>query len=114
MSSKELVSEEEMSALLPNDGDKTQEKPAKIVPYNFRHPDRLSKEQVRSLYLLHDLFGHILTTGLPLFMRTVFEVDLISVEQKPYGEYVRGLSDPTNIFTFSTKSLTGVFAIELN
>ena len=33
-------------------------------------------------------------------MRTVFEVDLISVEQKPYGEYVRGLSDPTNILRF--------------
>lgn len=114
MEEKELLSDEEMSALLPPEDPTPRERQHRIVPYNFRHPDRLSKEQVRSLYLLHDLFAHSLTTGLPLFLRTIFEVDLISVEQKSYGDYVRGLSDPTNIFTFAVEKLNGVFAIELN
>ena len=84
------------------------------VPYNFRRPDRLSKEQVRGLYLLHDLFAHSLSSNLPLFMRTISEVNLISVEQQSYAEYLRGLSDPTTVFTFAVENLRGVFAVEIN
>jgi len=117
-SNEELLSSEEMSALLPEmptgDAAKEREKKRKIVPYNFRRPDRLSKEQVRSLYLLHDLFAHSLSSSLPLFLRAVSEVNLISVEQQSYGDYLRGLSDPTTIFTVAADTLRGVFAVELN
>lgn len=119
MKSNEILTTEEMSALLPENEQKTEAeresgKRAKVVPYNFRRPDRLSKEQVRSMYLLHDLFAHSLTTSLPLFLRAISEVNLISVEQQPYGDYLRGLSDPTVIFTIASKSLRGVFAVEVN
>ena len=119
MNSKELLSNEEMSALMPDaaktaDATGEREKRKRIVPYNFRRPDRLSKEQVRSLYLLHDLFAHSLSTSLPLFLRTISEVNLISVEQQAYSEYLRGLPDPTTIFTISVGSLKGVYAVEIN
>ncbi|HEX3102706.1 MAG TPA: hypothetical protein VHQ01_12970, partial [Pyrinomonadaceae bacterium] len=56
---EELLTSEEMSALLPDLPIREAAKGRQpIVPYNFRRPDRLSKEQVRSLYLLHDLFAH--------------------------------------------------------
>lgn len=90
------------------------ERKRRIVPYNFRRPDRLSKEQVRSLYLLHDLFAHSLSTSLPLLMRTISEVNLISVEQQAYSEYLRGLPDPTTVFTMSVEAMRGVFAVEIN
>lgn len=118
MNSKEILSNEEMSALMPDAGKTDaageREKRKRIVPYNFRRPDRLSKDQVRSLYLLHDLFAHSLSTSLPLFLRTISEVNLISVEQQAYSEYLRGLPDPTTVFTISASSLKGVFAIEIN
>jgi flagellar motor switch protein FliM len=44
----------------------------------------------------------------------VSEVNLISVEQQSYGDYLKGLSDPTTIFTIASKSLRGVFAVEFN
>ncbi len=114
----ELLTTEEMSALLPDKptGEAAQEseRRKRIVPYNFRRPDRLSKEQVRSLYVLHDLFAHALSSSLPLFMRAVSEVNLISVEQQSYGDYLRGLSDPTVIFTVAADTLRGGFAIEMN
>jgi flagellar motor switch protein FliM len=107
-----------MAALLPelpsDEAAKERERRRRIVPYNFRRPDRLSKEQVRSLYLLHDLFAHSLSSSLPLFLRAVSEVNLISVEQQSYGDYMRGLSDPTTIFTIAANPLRGVFAIEMN
>jgi len=116
MSKNELLSDEEMSALLPpnaDSGDGARDR-RRIVPYNFRRPDRLSKEQVRSLYLLHDTFAHNLSLSLPLFLRTGAEINLISVEQLPYSDYLRGLTDPTNMFSIAAEQLRGVFAIEIN
>ena len=115
---EELLTSEEMSALLPDlpirEAAKERGGRQPIVPYNFRRPDRLSKEQVRSLYLLHDLFAHSLSSSLPLFLRAMSEINLISVEQQSYGDYMRGLSDPTTIFTVSADKLRGVFAVEMN
>lgn len=116
MRSEELISNEEMSALMPENEQKKGDgsKSDRIVPYNFRRPDRLSKDQIRSIYLLHDLFAHSLSSSLPLFLRAMSEVNLISVEQQTYGEYLRGLADPTTIYTISVEALRGVFAIEIN
>jgi len=112
-----LLTEEEMSALLESPPDSQhagQDKRRRVVPYNFRRPDRLSKEQVRSLYLLHDLFSHSLSSSLPIFLRTISEVTLISVEQQAYVEYLYGLPDPTAIFTLTMHPLPGVSVLELN
>lgn len=117
MANEELLTNEEISALLPespaDDAAVEREKRKRVVPYNFRRPDRLSKEHVRALYLLHDQFANNLTSSLPLFLRTVCEVTLISVEQQSYSDYLKGLADPTNIVVFSAKSLRGAFAVEL-
>lgn len=114
--SEELLSAEEMSALMPETGGANGErdKKNKVTTYNFRRPDRLSKEQIRSLYRLHDLLAHSLSSSLPLFLRSFTEVSLISVEQQSYAEYIKGLSDPTNIFTFAVEHLRGSFAVEIN
>lgn len=96
----------------PPTGDASMPGKRPIALYNFRRPDRLSKEEIRSLYLLHDLFAHGLSSSLPLFMRAVCEVNLISVDQQSYGDYLKGLADPTCIFTVSAKTLHSVFAVE--
>lgn len=118
MANEELLTTEEISALLPetppDEASIEREKRRRVIPYNFRRPDRLSKEHVRALYLLHDQFANSLTSSLPLFLRTVCEVTLISVEQQSYSDYLKGLSDPTTISVFSARSLRGVFAIELS
>jgi flagellar motor switch protein FliM len=51
---------------------------------------------------------------LPIFLRTISEVTLISVEQQAYVEYLYGLPDPTAIFTLSMHPLQGVSVLELN
>ncbi len=69
MNASELISNEEMSALVPETDKKPGQSRATVIPYNFRRPDRLSKDQIRSIYLLHDMFAHSLSTSLPLFLR---------------------------------------------
>ena len=118
MKTDEILSDEEMSALNPpksqQDETSYQDKLKQAIPYNFRRPDRLSKEEVRSIYLLHDLLAHNLSSSLPLFMRAVCDVNLISVDQQPYGDYLKGLPDPSAIYTVSVEALQGAFAIEIN
>ncbi len=115
--SSEILTNEEMSALLPetSKGENSQgERRRRIVPYNFRRPDRLSKEQVRSLYLLHDTFAHALSSSLPLFLRLASEVNLISVEQQSYSEYLKAISDPTVIFSLMMSPLQGSVVVEVS
>ena len=118
MPANPLVTEEEMSALLETGAETSAPTSAdrrrRVVPYNFRRPDRVSKEQVRSLYLLHDMFSHALSSSMPIFLRAISEVTLISVDQLAYVEYLHGLPDPTAIFTLSLNPLQGVAALELN
>ncbi|MEZ5306525.1 MAG: flagellar motor switch protein FliM [Pyrinomonadaceae bacterium] len=114
MNAGDLISSEEMSALMPeNEKRGTGAKPG-VVPYNFRKPDRLSKDQIRAIYLLHDLFAHSLSSSLPLLLRTASEVNLISVEQQPFGDYLKGLADPTTIFTIYVPTLRGSYAVEIS
>ncbi len=116
MKDNALLTEEEMAALIetPDAQSANQDKRRRVVPYNFRRPDRLSKEQVRALYLLHDLFSHSLSSNLPIFLRTISEVTLISVEQQAYVDYLQGLPDPTAMFSLSMQPLQGVCVLELN
>lgn len=115
---KDLLTEEEISALtsikqkpaIPSAGEKRQ----RVVPYNFRRPNRVSKEQVRSLYLLHDTFAHNLSSSLPIFLRAISDVTLISVEQQAYVEYLYGLPNPTAIFTLGMNPLQGMAVLEMN
>ena len=119
MTNQELLTKEEMSALLEggdhlNVADPATGRKRRIQPYNFRRPDRIPREQIRSLFLMHDLFAHSLSSSLPVVMRTGSSVSLVSLEQQPYSEYQQSLPDPTALFTLSMHPLPGLAAIELN
>src|SRR4051812_46336488 len=63
------------------------------VRYDFRRPDRASREQIRSLHLLHDRFARNLATSLSAYLRAVTEVGIVSVEQFTYAEFLMSLPD---------------------
>lgn len=116
MTNHDLLTKEEMSSLLETGDHHAPEngKRRRILPYNFRRPDRIPREQIRSLYLMHDLFALSLSSSLPILMRAMSGVTLMSVEQQAYSEYLQGLSDPTALFTLSMHPLPGVAALEVS
>lgn len=80
--------------------------------YDFRRPDKFSKEQLRTLQMLHETFGRLAGTNLSGLLRTNVSIDLISLEQVPYEEYLRSIS--SSVFTiFSIPPLSGQAAIEM-
>jgi flagellar motor switch protein FliM len=85
-----------------------------VARYNFRRPDRVSKEQLRSLHFLHDRYAVNLSSSLSAFLRAVTEVSIVSVEQFAYSEFLMSLPDPTAFYSFSMPPMDGVGALEIN
>ncbi len=80
--------------------------------YDFRRPDKLSKEQLRSLQMVHETFARHAATGLSAHLRTPVQIDLISIEQVPYEDYLRGIEH--SVFTvMSLPPLTGQAVLEV-
>ena len=113
-----ILNQDEIDALLGSSGSASGSRPAKgsdtAVRYDFRRPDRASREQIRSLHLLHDRFARNLGTSLSAYLRTVTEVGIVSVEQFTYAEFLMSLPDPTAYYAMSLEPMEGVGALELN
>jgi len=86
----------------------------KVTIYNFRRPDRVSKEQLRSLEILHEAFARNLSVSLSGYLRALTEVNLISVDQMTYNEFLLSLPNPTCFNIFSISPLEGNIVIEFN
>lgn len=85
-----------------------------VVTYDFKHPNRVSKDQVRTLENMHDNFaGHVGST-LSAMLRTMVDVDLVSVDQINYSEYIMSLVTPSCTYTFSADPLEGLCIIDFN
>ena len=111
-----ILSQEEIDALIastPADAGRS-ERTAPVIAYNFRHPDRVSKDQIRSLHFLHDRFARNATASLSAFLRTTTELSIVSVEQFAYSEFLLALPDPTAFYAVSMKPYETLAALELN
>jgi flagellar motor switch protein FliM len=113
-----VLSQDEIDALVIP-GAARAEQPANVqtdvvAPYNFRRPDRVSKEQIRSLHFLHDRFARNLSTSLSAFLREMTSVSIVSVEQLAYSEFLLSLPDPTSFYAVAMHPLDGLGALEIN
>lgn len=80
--------------------------------YDFRRPDKFSKEQLRTLQMLHDTFARLAGSSLSAYLRHQVSIDLISLEQVPYEEYLRSINQ--SVFTImSLPPLTGQAVLEI-
>lgn len=115
-----ILSQEEIEALLSNvsqsqdfDSNETSESKGLHV-YDFKHPDRISKDQVRSLRTIHENFSRLLATYLSTVLRIMVDVNLLSIDQVTYSEYTMSLSTPASIYVLQSSGLDGKILMELS
>jgi flagellar motor switch protein FliM len=115
-----LLTQEEIDALLltvssarpaRRSGDRG---PSGAIRYNFRRPDRVSKEQMRSLQFMHDRFARNASTSLSVYLRAVTELSVVAVEQFAYSEFLMSLADPTAFYALTIVPLGELGALEIN
>jgi flagellar motor switch protein FliM len=80
--------------------------------YDFRRPDKFSKDQLRTLQMLHETFARLAGSALSAYLRAPVNIDLISLEQVPYEEYLRSIQQ--SVFAImSLPPLTGQAVLEI-
>ena len=122
----EILSQEEIDALLSNlDKEELVEEereeiteeitePKKVSLYDFKRPDKVSKEQIRAIKNLHDKFSRNFSSKLSAFLRSIVEIEVVSVDQMTYAEFVLSLSNNVsfNVISLSPLDGNGVFSFE--
>ncbi len=86
----------------------------KVDRFNFKRPDRISKNQIRSLHSLHDRFARNLSSSLSAYFRSFVEIALLDVSQINYGDFLATLSEPTCYSALSLSPLEGTAGFELS
>jgi len=119
----DILSQEEIDALLEvvdDEGENAVEQTAEvsddrqIILYDFKRPNRVSKEQLRAVKGIHDKMARNLASQVSSIMRSIVEIQLHSVDQMTYGEFLMSLPIPTSFNVFSIKPLDGSCVIEIN
>ena len=106
----EVLSQQEIAQLLNNMKTGTTE-PAEakcpdkeVVPFDFRLPNRISKNQLRTLRNIHENFAESFSSFLMSKLQTIININVISVDQIYYSEYVLSVSNPACLFTFEIRN----------
>ena len=114
--SDRVLTQEEIDSVFRNLRDSGQEDdPAKKAqPYDFRRPDRIAKDQLRAIHLLHENFARSLASSLSAYLRAYVVVNLVSVEQLSFMEFSHGLPSPSCLVSLGLKPYEGNAVLEIN
>ena len=85
-----------------------------IRPYDFKRPERVSKDQMRALQTLHESFARNFGASLSGFLRTIVEVKVASCEQMTYSEFIASLPNPTSFNLLNAPPLEGQVCYEIS
>ena len=91
-----------------------EEEKHKIKLYDFRSPQKFSKEHIRTLELIHDNYARIISNYLTGQTRQNVKVKIETVEQISYEEFIHSVQNPTIITIFKMPPLSGTIIFETN
>ena len=85
-----------------------------VRTYDFKRPERVSKEQMRALEGIHEAFARNFGAALSGFLRTIVEVRVATAEQLTYSEFIHSLPNPTNFNLLTAEPLEGQMCLEIS
>jgi flagellar motor switch protein FliM len=85
-----------------------------IYVYDFKRPNRISKDQLRTLLSIHDSFSRIFSTTLSSILRSFIEIQIESIDQLTYSEVIMSLPNPTSLHVFEVQPMERKGFLEMN
>ncbi|MFW6313447.1 MAG: flagellar motor switch protein FliM [Spirochaetota bacterium] len=86
----------------------------KIKIYDFKRPDKFSKEQLRTINMMHETFARLTTTSLSAQLRSLVQLHVASVDQLTYEEFIRSIPNPTTLAVINMDPLKGSAILEID
>ena len=117
----EVLSQNEIDSLLAalstgeldaNDIKETDDKP--VRNYDFARPAKFSKEHLRTLEIIYEHYGRLLSTNLPMYLRKNVQISVASSETVAFSEFSNALSNPVILGIASLHPLKGSIMVELS
>ncbi len=102
------LSSGELDAEEMNDADEKQ-----VKNYDFKRPTKFSKEHLRTLEIIYEQYGRLLSTSLPVYLRKNVQVSVASSETVIFSEFSNALSNPVILGIVDFQPLGGTILIEL-
>jgi len=90
------------------------EENVKVKPYDFTRPSKFSKEQIRTLEMVHENFARGVSNYLSARLRTFVDITKSSTDQITYNEFTRSIASPSFLIIFTAQELNGNVVIEIN
>ncbi len=92
----------------------TQEK--KVKNHDFKRASKFAKDHIKTLNIIYDNYARLVTNFLTGYLRTLVQVDVVSVEALPYSDFSNSVSNPVIIAIIDFAPLSGsiIFEIEPN
>ncbi len=85
-----------------------------MVPYNFSSAGQISTEQLRAISMLNDLFARNLTHNLAAWLRTRFQVNLVSAEQIQFNEFLLRIPEISYVASVRLEPLGALSVLQLD
>ncbi|MCM1048078.1 MAG: flagellar motor switch protein FliM [Clostridiales bacterium] len=116
----EVLSQNEIDNLLAAlssgelEADQMQDSNEKQVKnYDFKRPTKFSKEHLRTLEIIFEHYGRLLSTNLPVYLRKSVQVTVTSSETVIFSEFSNALSNPLILGIVNFQPLGGTILVEL-
>lgn len=117
----EVLSQSEINKLLGAvNGAKDKPEPPKdaqrrkVKMYDFKRPDKFSKDQIRTVQMMHENFARVTTTSLSATLRLIANAHVASVDQMTYSEFIRSVPNPSTLAIINMNPLRGSAIIEID
>ena len=116
----EVLSQDEIDKLLAGlssgeiDAEEMQGKDERQVKnYEFKRPAKFSKEHLRTLEIIYEHYGRLLSTNLPVYLRKNIQVSVVSSETVTFSEFTNALANPVVLGIVEFQPLPGSIVVEL-
>lgn len=86
----------------------------KVKKYDFKNPQKISKEQLRTLEVIHENFGRYIQTFLTGYLRAPVKVTMLTVDQFAYSEFSNSLPNPAFLNIIDFNPLNGQIIIDMS
>ena len=84
-----------------------------VKNYDFSRPSKFSKEHLRTLEIIFEHYGRLLSTNLPVYLRKNIQVEVMNSEAVTYMEFSNSLSNPVLLGIVNFEPLEGNIIIEM-
>ena len=84
-----------------------------VKDYDFARPSKFSKEHLRTLEIIFENYGRLLSTNLPVYLRKNVQVEVMNSEAVTYAEFSNALSNPVLLGIIDFAPLQGNIILEI-